>query len=27
MITDKFIETYGYKPVLCVQKGKSTKWI
>ena len=25
MITDKFIETYGYKPILCVQKGKSTK--
>ena len=25
MITDKFIDTYGHKPILCVQKGNSTK--
>ena len=24
IVTDKFINTYGYKPVLCVQKGNST---
>ena len=24
IVTDKFINTYGHKPVLCVQKGNST---